>query len=229
MLPKRTDDVSISSRRDSRALHPGMCNLALRSPHHIIAIIGPPYASRHGSTSRTGSRINLDSYPQWYGQIKGVDSNIDPDSGDLRDMPTHARRPGRVHVQYGGDADVGVEFVSAKCDSTLDAVHPRNPPADHKGAVWTHHDLGSDGVGIFAPQCDIAKAFEPSNSTEEATSRVLLHAQYTSLACGGYAIGIKIVRPLADAATVSRFMSDWTDASRLLVRSRHPTLSSTKF
>lgn len=158
---------------------------------------------------RQSLRITLDAYPQWCGLIKAVDSVDGPAIADRDRLEPHARRFGRVYVHYGTRADPGVDFVTARAADTLDGLCPSSRTTSQP--LWNQEKVA---LSKFVPKTCLANPLkQPIVDNADITPPVMA-IQVTELACGGFALAVKIAHPLADAQSLFHFVKDWASVSR---------------
>lgn len=158
---------------------------------------------------RESLQITLDAYPQWCGQLKSITSLNGVSKDSL--LPPHARRFGRVHVTYGSPQDPGVEFTVADSTATLNDLSPvcriESQP------IWNRHEVP---LNDFVPATLLVN---PLKDTEgNANSFPTVAIQVTTLACGEFALGMKIAHAIADAHSLIHFVKDWASVSRPILR-----------
>lgn len=155
-------------------------------------------------------RITLNAYPQWCGQLKSITS-IDHLSEEESSLPPHARRFGRVYVTYGSLLDPGVAFIIATSTATLDDLSPINRTSSQP--IWDRHTVP---LGNFVPATLIIDPLRnPINSDGDALPTMAI--QITTLACGGFALSVKMAHAIADAHSLIHFVTDWASVSRSML------------
>ncbi|KAI6588088.1 hypothetical protein MCOR12_009255 [Pyricularia oryzae] len=144
-------------------------------------------------------------------------------TGQLRwataDEVRHAAVPrhlGRLVAQHGTPDDQGVELVTAEYDADVaDVVIDRRDPAQisSRGGdrlhVWDATDLPQND---FLPAAKVALS---SLGTIGVVPSVAI--QLTAFRCGGFAVGVKMAHPLADAIGLIWFMRSWAAFSRAAI------------
>lgn len=157
--------------------------------------------------------ITLDAYPHWAGQLRSI-STLDPTKLEFheRHFPPHARRLGRIYVLYGTSEDPGVEFVTATTNETLEMLAPASRTTD-----YPLFDQGKVSLNVLVPSCQLAKSLEPNVVDDAGFLPPVMTIQLTKLACGGFALAIKILHPLADIQALINFVQDWTRISRWIL------------
>jgi hypothetical protein len=164
---------------------------------------------------RAALSITLNVYPQFCGYLKAV---LDIEEGSLPTetaaFPTHAKRYGRVYVQFGTGKDPGVEFVEATSTATVDDLYDADS-ADRR-LIWNRRQ-GNETLTQFVPSTDIVSALEPNEKDATGHYKSILAVQYTSLACGGIVLAAKIAHPLADITALTCFVRDWASISRAMI------------
>ncbi|KAF5628581.1 hydroxycinnamoyl-CoA shikimate quinate hydroxycinnamoyltransferase [Fusarium sp. NRRL 25303] len=148
-------------------------------------------------------------YPQWGGHLKAVKSTDGIVPSEASSFPPHARRFGRLYAHYGTDNDPGVKFVHAKCDATLESLHPADRIS--KQPFWKC----DSGVfqKLMAP-VTIAQPLRDILKDKNDQLYPLLAIQTTELSCGGFALALNGAHPLADATTLLAFIKHWAHESR---------------
>jgi hypothetical protein len=164
---------------------------------------------------RTSLSTALEAYPQWCGYLKAI-LTIDPDNLPLEtaSFPAHAKRYGRVYVHYNTDADPGVAFVEATSTATVDALY--NAASAKRRPVWNRREDEAT-LTQFVPQTHISHALKPDERDADGLCKPTMAIQCTRLACGGLVLAAKIVHPLADITSLTRFVRDWADVSRAML------------
>lgn len=132
---------------------------------------------------RTTLSLTLDAYPQWCGYLRSVLSiNQNGLPLDTAHFPQHARRYGRVYVQYGTSTDPGVEFIEATSTATVDDLYDANyarmrPVWNRRGDEMT--------LAHFVPSTNVVLALEPNEKDMDGLYKPIMAVQCTELACGG--------------------------------------------
>ncbi|MCJ1417980.1 hypothetical protein MMC32_004325 [Xylographa parallela] len=119
-------------------------------------------------------------------------------------FPPHTRRPRRLCVTYGADADPGVVFATAACAQALVDVVPSPGARAGMRAGW---DAAALDVEQFLPEMEVW--FSEGFGDGEGEHAVGMGACVTSFACGGVAVGVKMAHCLADAAALTGFVKGW--------------------
>ncbi|KAM5475066.1 hypothetical protein MauCBS54593_001538 [Microsporum audouinii] len=158
---------------------------------------------------RESLRITLDAYPQWCGQIYGITTLDGTTETFAAGRPRHTRRLGRFHVHYGTPQDPGVEFIVANSTATLDMLSPAYRMTDQP--LWNRQNVS---LKEFVPSTPLSKALQPVPVDKEGIPAPLLAVQMTSLACGGFILGVNSVHPMADVQSLVHFVKDWASVSR---------------
>ncbi|KAJ5368626.1 transferase family protein [Penicillium cataractarum] len=162
---------------------------------------------------RQSLRITLDAYPHWAGQLKSISSldaaKLNPE--ELR-FPPHARRFGRIYSHYGTSEDPGVEFVTASTNATLETLSPASRTTE-----YPLFDRGKISLTDLVPSLRLANYLGANTVNEAGFLPPVMAVQLTKLACGGYALGMKTLHPLADIQSVMHFVQDWTKISRWIL------------
>ncbi|CEJ60710.1 hypothetical protein PMG11_09273 [Penicillium brasilianum] len=157
--------------------------------------------------------ITLDAYPHWAGQLKSIStldaSKLKPE--ELR-FPLYARRFGRIYSHYGTSGDPGVEFVTASTNATLEMLSPAS-----RTTQYPVFDRGKISLQNLVPSLRLANSVGPNDFNEAGVLPPVMAIQLTKLACGGFALAIKILHPLADIQAVMHFVQDWTKSSRWIL------------
>ncbi|KAH7241520.1 transferase family-domain-containing protein [Fusarium tricinctum] len=125
----------------------------------------------------------LQSYPQWMGHLKAVETidGIVPPEAKL--FPPHARRFGRIYAHFGTEDDPGVEFVHAKSSATLDSLYPSDRTCDQPS--WL---CDSSIFARFMAPVPISQPLKHSVKDVNGLLYPLLAIQITELACGGFPV-----------------------------------------
>ncbi|PYH91548.1 transferase family protein [Aspergillus ellipticus CBS 707.79] len=159
---------------------------------------------------RQSLRVTLAAYPQWCGRLKAITSVDGPFTAAEQQFAPHARRFGRVYVQYGTRQDPGVEFITAHTTATLEELHPSSRTTSQP--LW---DQGKGSPSNFGAATQLAHPLKPPTvSDANALPPPIMAIQLTTLGCGGFALAAKIAHPLADASSLVRFVKDWASVSR---------------
>ncbi|GLA30005.1 hypothetical protein AnigIFM63604_011485 [Aspergillus niger] len=158
---------------------------------------------------RQSLRVTLDAYPQWCGLLKAVDSVDGPAFADRDRLAPHARRFGRVYVHYGTRADPGVGFVTARAFDTLDDLCPSSRTTSQP--LWNQEKVA---LSKFVPKTCLANPLKQPVVDNADIPPPVMAVQVTELACGGFALAVKIAHPLADAQSLVYFVKDWASVSR---------------
>ncbi|KAF4339889.1 hydroxycinnamoyl-Coenzyme A shikimate quinate hydroxycinnamoyltransferase [Fusarium beomiforme] len=148
-------------------------------------------------------------YPQWGGHLKAIKSTDGTIPPEASSFPLHARRFGRLYAHYGTENDPGVEFVHAKCDTTLRSIYPADRTT--KQPFWK---CDSDAFQKFMPSVPIARPLKDSMVDTNGQLHPLFAVQITELSCGGFVLAINAVHPLADATTILALLKHWAFESR---------------
>lgn len=155
----------------------------------------------------------LNAYPKWCGHLKSVTTLASLSEPGTQQFPSHACRFGRVYAHFGTQDDPGVEFITAASTATLDDLHPLDRP--HRVPLWNRQD---ENLRVYSPDTEIAHALKPNESDEHGQRNPVLAIQVTKLACGGFALALKIAHPLADISALTQFLKDWGAVSRAMLR-----------
>jgi hypothetical protein len=151
----------------------------------------------------------LSAYPQWCGHAKPITTLTGPTEPESRHLPPHARRFGRIYAHFGTKADPGVELVTATSTVTLDSLYPTDRPT--KQPLWNRSEAN---LKAFSPPTTIAQTLQPNEPDETGIRKPLLAIQITELADGSFVLAAKSAHPMADIATLVRFVKDWGSVSR---------------
>ncbi|KAJ5273161.1 transferase family protein [Penicillium angulare] len=169
---------------------------------------------------RQSLQITLNAYPQWTGHLKSIHS-VDP--ADVRSeaahFEPHARRYGRVYAHYGTSSDPGVEFVTAESPFTLETLSPASRTTEHP--IYDRQEIS---LKDFVPSVVAVNAVREKDPSTPGLLPPIMAVQVTQLACGGFALSVKVGHPLADITSVVTFVKDWASISRwILSGSKQPT------
>lgn len=164
---------------------------------------------------RQSLRVALNAYPQWCGHLKSITALNETNLP----LAPHARRFGRLYVQYGTPNDPGVEFRTATSTATLDELYPISRPTNQP--LWNREEVPLD---VFLPANRLAYALHPVVVNNSGLLPPVLAIQLTSLACGGFVLAVKGAHPLADITSLVHFMKDWGRVSQsILLGNEVPT------
>ncbi|RGP60526.1 hydroxycinnamoyl-coenzyme a shikimate/quinate hydroxycinnamoyltransferase [Fusarium sporotrichioides] len=166
-----------------------------------------------GRHLRKALSTTLQSYPQWCGHLKAVESTDGTVAPEARHFPPHARRFGRLYAHFGTENDPGVEFVYAKSSVTLNSLYP--PDRISKQPFWPCESTLSQQ---FIPPVPIAQPLKQLIKDESGRLYPLLAVQVTELTCGGFVLALNGSHPLADATTFISFLKDWASVSQCIFR-----------
>ncbi|KAJ4983096.1 transferase family protein [Stagonosporopsis vannaccii] len=165
---------------------------------------------------RTALGTTLNAYPQWCGFLKAVfaidGENLQPETTSF---PEHAKRYGRVYVQYGSNTDPGVEFTEATSSTTVDCLYNAN--SAKRRPIWNRRE-DEETLSQFAPPTNIVHALESNEKDTNGRYKPIMAVQCTELACGGLVLAAKIAHPLADITALARFVRDWACVSRAMLK-----------
>lgn len=184
-----------------------------------IWLLEPPTISLDSSELpnhlRTALSTTLSAYPQWCGYLKAI-CTIDSDCLPLEfnSFPAHAKRYGRVYVQYGTSADPGAEFIEATSYATVDSLYSAN--SAKRRPIWNRQE-DEETLAQFVPPTNIVHALEPNEKDTDGLYKPILAVQCTQLACGGIVLAAKMAHPLADITALTRFVRDWASVSRAML------------
>ncbi|SMR64409.1 unnamed protein product [Zymoseptoria tritici ST99CH_3D1] len=122
-------------------------------------------------------------------------------------FPIHLKRYVRVYVHHGTLTDSGVELIGATSTATADDLYPFSSPK--RRPVWARR---SDelALALFVPATSIVLPLDPEQKDDP-----IMAVQWTTLACGGFVLAVKIAHPLADIGSLTRFVRDWANTKRL--------------
>lgn len=159
--------------------------------------------------------IALDAYPQFCGRLRAIDTIGDstPLPDEVKAFPAHARRFGRVYVQFGRPDDAGVEFVAASSSASLDELHPSTRVSTKP--LWNRQEYS---LQPFVPPGDVAHALQPTASGSDAVLPPIMAIQFCELSCGGFVLAAKIAHPVADISALTVFVQDWASISRSVLQ-----------
>jgi hypothetical protein len=143
-----------------------------------------------------GLEITLDAYPQWCGHLHR--SKYDPTSRD------YTQRYGRLVLTYGCNDDPGLRLTAARANVRLSDTVPSPRERISQLKTWNATSLPTSS---FTPKDKLSTDDLDDPTLSSITARV------TIFACGGLAIALKFVHPLADAKCMSYFMKDWAAAT----------------
>lgn len=149
-------------------------------------------------------RTALDAYPWWCGRVKMVVTTDGNAGEEAAHLPPHARRYGRLYVQYGTSEDPGVEVITATSSETLDSLYPAQRPTTQP--IWSGKDAP---LGPFIPSSPQVNPRQPDELDANGHRKAPLAVQITGLACGGWTLAVKSTHPLADITTLVSFVKDW--------------------
>ncbi|TLS30931.1 hypothetical protein PpBr36_02647 [Pyricularia pennisetigena] len=155
---------------------------------------------------QTSLARTLNDYRHFAGQLRWATA----DEVRHTAVPRHL---GRLVAEYGTAYDPGVELVTAEYDAGVaDVVIDRRDLAQisskdgHRLHIWDATDL---------PRNDFLPAIKVALSSLGITGGVPSVAiQLTRFRCGGFAVGVKMAHPLADAIGLIWFMRRWAAFSR---------------
>jgi hypothetical protein len=134
---------------------------------------------------RESLALTLQSYPQWMGHLKAVESIDGTVPPEVKHFPPHARGYGRIYAHFGTENDPGVEFVHAKSTATLDSLYPSDRTS--KQPSWLCDS--SIFAGFMAP-VSISQPLKHSVQDENGLLYPLLAIQITELSCGGFVLAL---------------------------------------
>ncbi|PYI07498.1 transferase family protein [Aspergillus sclerotiicarbonarius CBS 121057] len=158
---------------------------------------------------RQSLRATLDAYPQWCGLVKAINTVNGPLAAGEDQLAPHARRFGRVYIHYGTRSDPGVEFIAARSTATLDELHPSSRRTSQP--LWDQEKVN---LSQFVPTTRLAN---PANVSDANILPPIMAIQVTELACGGFALAVKIAHTLADASAMIYFVKNWASVNRSLL------------
>ncbi|KAL4945487.1 hypothetical protein BDV06DRAFT_209465 [Aspergillus oleicola] len=133
----------------------------------------------------------------------------------------HTQRYGRLHVTFGAASDPGVEFITARCNLSIDEVLPS---AEQRKLPESRSWGLSCSAKVFLP--DLSKV--PFNTRPGQQPGPPVSIQLTQFSCGGFALGIRIAHSLADAQALAVFMHRWSYEHSLLPSGEKNNPSTTK-
>ncbi|KAM0201865.1 hypothetical protein ACHAPI_001921 [Fusarium lateritium] len=173
---------------------------------------------------RESLALTLQSYPQWMGHLKAVESTDGSVPPEAKHFPPHARRYGRIYAHFGTDNDPGVEFVHAKSSATLDSLYPSDRTA--KQPAW----LCDSSIFLkFMASISISQPLKHCVKDENGLLYPLLAIQITELACGGFVLALNGAHPLADVTTFISLLKDWASVSRSILEGKPLSRSKPMF
>ncbi|KAH8660707.1 transferase family-domain-containing protein [Tricladium varicosporioides] len=141
----------------------------------------------------------LNYFPQWAGQLQWA---------PFREGAGHSERFNRALLVYGSPDDPGVEWIVANHSQTIESLVPQPKERVSNNGIWMATDFPQK---IFLSETPLAL-----HNLKEYIGLPGMTAQINKFSCGGYAIGIKMAHPLADAQALMVFMHQWAAASRAL-------------
>ncbi|KAI0475555.1 transferase family protein [Xylariaceae sp. FL0804] len=166
-----------------------------------------PYDAEFAQRLQDALCRTLDHFPQWAGQLRWADVNP---------RGTHTERFHRPVVSYGYGSDPGVEFGVVRHSATLASFVPEPTERTSGSGIW---------VGDAFPQNALVSQTRLAlHDLREYETLPAVLVQLNFFECGGYAVGVKIAHPLADAQSLMVFMGIWAANSRML--SGHDTATS---
>ena len=141
-------------------------------------------------------RETLSRWPHWAGQLRwAVDT----------DRLTNSRLDGRPVVTYGGNKDIGVDWIIASCDADPGFIVPNRSDSSSTDRVWMATDL----------PCELQAASKLAFSNlAEFEGLPGMAVQLTSFNCGGWSVNVKLAHCLSDAQSLLTFMHKWAAQSR---------------
>ncbi|KAJ6515270.1 transferase family-domain-containing protein [Mycena sanguinolenta] len=160
------------------------------------------------SLSRT-----LNAYPHWAGQLQYT--AYIPGGG-------HTSRSRRLEVVYGAPADPGVEFVVAQSSAAISDVFPSLEDRTSGLGAFDASALGTLNLLPSSPAL-------ASHSGGDFKGLPCLIVQVTNFKCSGTVIAAKSSHPLADAQTLTTFVTDWATVNSALVQNRTPPVLTPDF
>ncbi|ORY60100.1 transferase family protein [Pseudomassariella vexata] len=137
----------------------------------------------------------LNAFPQWAGQLHWA---------PLRPGGNHTERFNRAMITYGNDADPGVGWGIIRHDITVESFVPDK--AELLNGFWAGDAFPQDAL---LPQNKIALY---NLKDYEGLSCMLV--QINLFECGGYAVGIRMAHPVADAQSMMVFVHQWAAECR---------------
>jgi hypothetical protein len=151
---------------------------------------------------RSSFRDTLSKFPQWAGQLQWAPVN--PDGN-------HSERFNRPLVKYGTDADPGVEWTVIEHPLRADEI---TPTAEERASLTTGSRLGAWKGDDFNQNLFISPNPLALANLRDYIGLPGMQVQITFLACGGYAIGVKLAHCLADAQALMVFVHLWAATSQ---------------
>lgn len=176
---------------------------------------------------RTTLRATLNAYPQWCGFLKSINALDSNDlDAEISEFPAHARRYGRVYVQYGTNSDPGVEFIEAKSMATVDSLY--SVRSANRRPVWNRLEDEVTLAQFVAPTV-VVNGIRSNERDANGSYQPSMAIQFTRLACGGLVLSAKIAHPLADITALCHFAQDWARVSRCVIAKEPLPASSAVF
>lgn len=140
-------------------------------------------------------RKTLDAYPQWAGQLKWAAHHPNGD---------HTERFGRLVLSYGASTDPGIALVIAQSSQVLVFIVPSVQDLKANNGFYDIKDLSK--VNFMTSDVPLVLKQDHDNPP-------CLIVQITTFACGGVSISVKMAHALADAQTMTNFISDWSNTN----------------
>ena len=145
----------------------------------------------------------LNEFPQWAGQLRWA---------EIRPGGDHTARFGRPLIEWGSDADTGVEWGVVRHPFRLEDIVPAASKRSAGPGVWRSDE--------FPQHAMISSTPLPLHNLVDYAGLPAMAAQVNLFAeGGGYAIGVKMAHVVADAQTLLLFMGVWAAKSRALFSS----------
>lgn len=158
----------------------------------------------------------LNAYPQWYRSFRSIptidSNNLAPETTSF---PAHAKRYGRVYVNYRIITDPEVGFVEATSTATVDSLYnvdfaKRRPNRNGQEGEVT--------LTQFVPPTAVANALGINGKDTDDLYKPIMAVQCTQLACGGIALVAKIAHSLADITAITCSVRDWASVSCAMLK-----------
>lgn len=139
----------------------------------------------------------LNSLPQWAGQLQWAP--VRPDGG-------HTERFHRLRIVYGTESDPGVEWAVVRHSFPVTSLAPAPAERASGSGIWI--------VANFPQEMLLSQTPLALYNLRDYEGLPGMLVQINLFAGGGYAIGIKMAHPLADAQALMVFVHNWAAASR---------------
>lgn len=146
---------------------------------------------------QTSFVATLNSFPHWAGQLQWA---------PFRPGGQHTERFNRPMVVYGGDSDSGVEWTVVRHEFPVESLAPVPGDRANGSAIWIGDGFPQDALVSHTPLA--------LHDLCEYKGLPGMLVQINLFRAGGYAIGIKMAHPLADAQALMVFMHQWAANNR---------------